>query len=91
MFKFIYFFILLLILLDQSTSSFSLRDPNPLDLIELALNEQIISVDELFDENQSKFGKIKRKSFFDLFHNEPDFNFNAQQMIEYRGFKVNLK
>ena len=26
-------------------------------------------------------------NLFNFFHQEPDFDFNAQQMIEYRGFK----
>ena len=83
-------FVLVLVGCLQRTSQYSLRDLNPLDFIELALREGRVTLDELLAENGSlpTNASFKETTFFQLFHNEPDFDFKAQEMIEYRGFKV---
>lgn len=88
---FVFLFLLLSSCL-QRTAPYSLRNLNPLDLIELALDDGRITLDELLGEDTSSSHNVTHEmpTFFNLFHSEPDFNFNAREMIEYRGFKVSL-
>lgn len=81
-------FLMVLVAYLQPAIQYSLRDLNPLDFIEIALRDGRITLEELLAENANPAHKYKETAFFGLFHSEPDFDFNAQQMIEYRGFKV---
>lgn len=94
--------LLLLTAIHQSTqySVYSARHSSPLSAIELALKEYKITLDELIaetgDSNHENneisqlnplFEPHNVPATFGLFHKEPDYDWNAQQMIENRGFK----
>ena len=88
--RLVFFFLVLLGGCLQRATQYSLRDLNPLGLMELALNDGRITLDELLgeDTSSSHHANHEEPTFFNFFHSEPDFNFNAKEMIEYRGFKV---
>ena len=87
MFKLIF----LLFLFNKSIQYATENNPKLIDALELSVSKN--SVEDLLEELIDKFKEDKQfytnetEVFFERFiKNEPDFNFNAKQMIEFRGF-----
>ena len=67
-----------------------LTDLNPDHVLENEINE--LNSDRINDKPDNQLNQLESQlneqlEIAGLFHREPDFAFNAQQMIEYRGFK----
>ena len=86
--------LLLLIYLNQSTA-YSIKDDH-LNELAKAFEKDKISLDQLFAElsDNSESNELNQFNNFDqiestgmMFHREPDYQMDAREMIEFRGFK----